>query len=39
MAEMGRRAVEMILSFDGAVRRETLDVELLIRGSTSPPRS
>jgi DNA-binding LacI/PurR family transcriptional regulator len=39
MAEMGRRAVEMILSFDGAVRRETLDVELLVRGSTSAPRS
>ena len=37
MAEMGRRAVDMILSFDGAVRRETLDVELVVRGSTSAP--
>lgn len=38
MARMGRRAVEMILSFDGAIRRETLDVELLIRSSTAAPR-
>ncbi|MEQ1944773.1 LacI family DNA-binding transcriptional regulator [Mesorhizobium sp. VNQ89] len=37
MAEMGRRAVEIILSFDGAVRRETLQVELAIRKSTAPP--
>jgi DNA-binding LacI/PurR family transcriptional regulator len=39
MAEMGRRAVEMILSFDGTIRRETLDVELIVRGSTAPPSS
>ena len=39
MVEMGRRAVEMILTFDGAIRRETLDVELIVRGSTSAPRS
>ena len=38
MARMGRSAVEMILSFDGAIRRETLDVELLIRNSTAAPR-
>ena len=36
--EKGRRAVEMILSFDGTIRRETLDVELVVRGSTSAPR-
>lgn len=35
--EKGRRAVEMILSFDGEVRHETLDVELIVRGSTAPP--
>jgi DNA-binding LacI/PurR family transcriptional regulator len=34
MAEMGRRAVGMILDFDGTVRRETLPVELIVRGST-----
>ncbi len=38
MAEMGRRAVENILAFDGTIRRETLDVELIVRGSTSAPR-
>lgn len=38
MVEKGRRAVEMILSFDGTVRRETLDVKLVVRGSTSAPR-
>ena len=38
MAEMGRRAVDMILGFDGTIRRETLDVELVVRGSTSRPR-
>ncbi len=38
MARMGRSAVEMILSFDGAIRREALDVELLIRNSTAAPR-
>jgi hypothetical protein len=35
---MGRRAVETILAFDGSIRRETLDLELLVRGSTSAPR-
>jgi DNA-binding LacI/PurR family transcriptional regulator len=38
MAEMGRRAVETILAFDGTIRRETLDVELVVRSSTTPPR-
>ena len=36
MVEMGRRAVQTILDFDGTVRRETLDVELVVRGSTAP---
>ena len=36
MVEMGRRAVQNILEFDGTVRRETLDVELVVRGSTAP---
>ncbi|CAN7533938.1 substrate-binding domain-containing protein [Mesorhizobium amorphae] len=35
--EIGRRAARMILDFDGAVRRETLDVELVVRGSSGPP--
>ena len=39
IAEKGRRAVETILSFDGTVRRETLDVELVVRRSTAAPRS
>lgn len=38
MAEMGRRAVEAILAFDGSPRRETLDLELVVRKSTAPPR-
>jgi DNA-binding LacI/PurR family transcriptional regulator len=38
MAEMGRRAVETILAFDGTIRRETLDVELIVRESTARPR-
>ena len=38
MAEMGRRAVEMIRSFDGTIRRETFDVVLVVRGSTAAPR-
>ena len=37
MAEMGRRAVQSILEFDGTVRRETLDVELVVRESTAAP--
>ena len=38
MAEMGRRAVEGENVLDGTIRRETLDVELIVRGSTSAPR-
>ena len=37
MAEMGRRAVQTILEYDGTIRRETLDVELVVRGSTAAP--
>ncbi len=37
MIEMGRRAVQTILEYDGTVRRETLDVELVVRGSTAAP--
>ncbi|MGN6488508.1 MAG: LacI family DNA-binding transcriptional regulator [Devosia sp.] len=40
IAEIGRRAVQQILEGDGAVRRETLPVQLLVRGSTArPPQS
>ncbi|RJT37298.1 LacI family DNA-binding transcriptional regulator [Mesorhizobium waimense] len=35
--EIGRRAARMILDFDGAVRRETLDVEMVVRASSGPP--
>jgi DNA-binding LacI/PurR family transcriptional regulator len=38
MAEMGRRAVRTILDFDGTVRRDTLDVELVVRASTGAPK-
>jgi len=37
MQEMGRRAVQTILGYDGTVRRETLSVELMVRGSTGKP--
>lgn len=37
IAEIGRRAVDMILDHDGALRRETLAVTLARRGSTGPP--
>lgn len=36
--EMGRRAVRSILEFDGAIRQEIVDVELVVRGSTAPPK-
>lgn len=39
MAEMGRRAAQMILNFDGTVRRETLAIELIVGGSTGPAGS
>ena len=38
MVEMGRRAAGMILAGDGSVRRETLNLELVVRASTAPPR-
>ncbi len=34
--QIGQLAVEAILEDDGAVKRETLDTSLLIRGSTAP---
>lgn len=37
IAEIGRRAVEIILDTTGAVRRETLAADLLLRASTAPP--
>jgi DNA-binding LacI/PurR family transcriptional regulator len=37
MVEMGRRAVQSILGFDGTIRREVLDIAFLARGSTAPP--
>jgi len=36
ITEIGRRAARMILDHDGAVRRETMGVELIVRGSTGP---
>ncbi|MER8382069.1 LacI family DNA-binding transcriptional regulator [Mesorhizobium sp. M0220] len=39
IAEIGRRAARRILDFDGTVRRETLDVELVVRASSGPPPS
>ena len=35
--EMGRRAVRSILDSDGAIKRETVDVQLVVRGSTAAP--
>ena len=35
MVEMGRRAVQTILEFDGTVRRQTLQAELVVRRSTA----
>jgi len=35
IVEIGRRAVQAILGFDGTIRREILDVELVIRSSTA----
>lgn len=39
IAEIGRRAVQAILDYDGTLRRQTIDVELVVRGSTAEPRS
>ena len=36
ITEIGRRAARMILDYDGAVRRETMGVELVVRASTGP---
>ncbi|TPI08976.1 substrate-binding domain-containing protein [Mesorhizobium sp. B4-1-3] len=36
ITEIGRRAARMILDHDGAVRRETMGVEFIVRGSTGP---
>lgn len=35
--EMGRRAADMILSFDGTVSRQVFGFSLVVRGSTAPP--
>ena len=37
IVELGRRAVEVIIEHGREVRRETLAVELVVRGSTGPP--
>ena len=37
IVELGRRAVQVIIEHGREVRRETLAVELVVRGSTGPP--
>jgi DNA-binding LacI/PurR family transcriptional regulator len=39
IAEIGRRAVRAILDHGGEIWREKLDVQLVVRGSTAPPRN
>ncbi|MGV3491739.1 MAG: LacI family DNA-binding transcriptional regulator [Devosia sp.] len=39
IAELGRRAVQMIVSGDRSVQHETLPTRLIVRASTAPPRS
>ena len=39
ITDIGRRAARMILDYDGAVRREKLGLELVIRASTGPATS
>jgi DNA-binding LacI/PurR family transcriptional regulator len=39
IGEIGRRAVRAILDHRDEVWRETLPVELVVRGSTAPPQS
>jgi DNA-binding LacI/PurR family transcriptional regulator len=39
IAEIGRKAVRAILEHAGETWREKIDVELVVRGSTAPPRS
>lgn len=38
IAEIVRRAVLAILNHSGGTRRERIDTELVVRGSTAPPR-
>ena len=38
IAEIGRRAVRAILDHGGEIWRERVEVELVVRGSTAPPR-
>ena len=38
MAELGRLAVEAVLRRDGAIGEQNLPIELVVRGSTAPPR-
>ncbi len=39
IAEIGRRAVKVILEGDGGVHRESLPLKLVVRSSTAPPRA
>lgn len=38
IAEIGRRAVKIVVEHDGRPRREAVNVELVVRGSTARPR-
>ncbi len=38
MIEMGRRAVQTILNYNGAIQRKMVDIELIVRGSTGPAK-
>ena len=37
--ELGRRAVEVLIDRSGALHREMLDLELVLRASSAPPRA
>jgi len=37
IADIGRRAVELILEYDGTARRDMLGTELVVRRSTAAP--
>jgi DNA-binding LacI/PurR family transcriptional regulator len=39
IAEIGRRAVKVILEHDGGVHRESLPLELVVRRSTAAPNA
>jgi DNA-binding LacI/PurR family transcriptional regulator len=39
IAEIGRRAVQLILSGTDTVQREVLELEFIVRASTAPPKS